>query len=134
MLKFLQLEQTVKDLGEKCISAVEKLQENLRAKESNLANYLRMDIGNCMDSCTTSPVESANSAIKHGPHKVNVNMNLDRVTKKMIQGVKTSLNWRKNRAHREENKSNQASCAPTKEFIIKKGQGLIDRAYDARHD
>ena len=130
---FLCEEETKKHLTQKCIRAVLALQEKLRAKEAKLANYMRMDSRNCLDACTTSPVESANNAIKHGPNKVSSNMNLDRSTERMISGVNRRLDKRRNQAFRDMNLRNQSSCAPTRDFIIPHGQRLIDRFYDLRH-
>ena len=88
---FLRLEETSRVLSKKCIKAVLGLLDKLQAKEYKLANYQRMDRKNCMDSCTTSPVESQNNAIKHGPNAVSSNMNMDRSTGKMLEGVNNRL-------------------------------------------
>ena len=85
-----------------------------------------------MDACTTSPVESANNSIKHGPWKVHSNMNLDRATKRMLSGIDARLSRRRNAAQRELNKSSYYSRAPTKDYVIPKGQGLIDHEFDSR--
>jgi hypothetical protein len=132
LTKFLNLEKTILELGSECINAVINLKENLRSREFKLANYIRMEMRNCMDACTTSPVESNNNAIKHGSFAVHCNMNLDKATQRMLNGFNSRLRRRKNRACRAVNKTNRASRAPTKKHIIQKGQGLIDRNYDER--
>ena len=133
LLKFLELDETVQNIGKDAVEAVLDLQHSLRAKEHKLAFYLRMDTHNSMDACTTSPVESANAAIKHGPNKVHSNMNLDKSTRKMIEGFNRRLKRRKNQALRDLGLTNLASRAPTSPYIITKIQGLIDRFYDQRH-
>ena len=130
LITFLDKPKTLDDLGVKCINAIKSLQENLRSKEYKLANHFRMDIRNCMDACTTSPVESANNSLKHGPRKVNSNMNIDRATKQMLNGIDSRLERRRNSANRAMNRSSYASRAPTSNHVIKKGQGLIDREFD----
>ena len=130
---FLRLEETSRVLSKKCIKAVLGLLDKLQAKEYKLANYQRMDRKNCMDSCTTSPVESQNNAIKHGPNAVSSNMNMDRSTGKMLEGVNNRLQERRNHAFRELNHSNHSSSAPTRDFVTPHGQRLMDRFYDLRH-
>jgi len=130
--QFLYLPEVVGVLGEDCINAVISLQENLRSKESKLAGYMRNDIKSCMDACTTSPVEGNNRVIKHGPSFINSRMNLDKTMARLMKGVNNRLQRRRNRARRELNETNNASCAPTKDYVIRKGQALIDRNYDAR--
>ena len=130
--QFIYLPEVVGVLGEDCINAVISLQENLRSKESKLAGYMRTDIKSCMDACTTSPVDGNNRVIKHGPSFINSRMNLDKTMARLMKGVNNRLQRRRNRARRELNETNNASCAPTKDFVIRKGQALIDRNYDAR--
>ena len=67
------------------------LQAALLTKEYKLANYLRMEIRNCMDACTTSPVESNINSIKHGSYAVHANMNLDKSTERMIMVLTTAF-------------------------------------------
>ena len=132
LTKFLQREHVQGALSQECIAAVTSLQDNLKTKEYKLAGYIRMDRMNCMDACTTSPVEGNNNAIKHGPSRLNSNLNIDNMTKKLVDGIQDRLRKRINGAIREMNKSNKASRAPTKEYLIRKGQGLVDRHYDER--
>ena len=132
LLKFLKMKTTRKVLGKKCIHAVKELQKNLQTKEAKLANYIRMGMKNCMDACTTSPVESNNNAIKHGAFKVTSNMNIDKVTKNLMNHINSRLRKRRHKAIRQVNQVSKASRAHTKNHVIPKGQGLIDRNYDAR--
>ena len=132
--KFLQLEETRSVLSDNCINAVVKLQDNLRSKEYKLAGYHRIYIPNCMDACTTSPVESNNNAVKHGPSRVNARRNLDETVNRLIKGINTRFSQRNNKAKREVNRNNTASCAPTSDYFIEKGQGLIDRYHDHSHE
>ena len=71
------LPQTRKVLSKDCIEAVMDLQHALNSKQHKFAGYRRLYIKNYIDACTTSPVEGHNHVIKHGPDKVNRNLNLD---------------------------------------------------------
>ena len=132
LLKFLKMDTTKNILSKKCIHAVKELQKNLQTKEAKLANYIRMEMKNCMDACTTSPVESNNHAIKHGAFKVTSNMNIDKVIQRLLDHVNARLRKRKKNAIRQVNQVSKASRAPTKNHLIPKGQGLVDRNYDSR--
>lgn len=99
-----------------------------------MAGYQRMDRKCCMDACTTSPAESMNNTIKHHSSKTNSRMNLDTSMRKIITGITNRLKRRHNQADREMSKKNNASRAPTKDYIIAKGQRLADRNFDASID
>ena len=71
-------------LKKRCINRMYKLQQSLLTKEYKLTSYIQMDIRNCMDACTTSPVESNNNTIKYGALGTHANMNLDKSTQRMI--------------------------------------------------
>ena len=107
---------------------------NLRTKESKLAGYLRIDIKRCMDAKTTSPAESQNSLIKSGPSKIASNMNIDKSINRLLKGITNRYNIRLKSACQELAQRNYSSCAPTKDYLIKKGQGLLDAQYDKRMD
>ena len=130
---FLNDRATVRDLSEKCREMAVELQEIMKTKESKLANYKRMEIRNCMDAMTTSPVESCNSALKHGSHAVHSNMNLETTCKKTLDGIHNKIQRRRNAAEREIARRNNSSRGTTKNDVIKKGQGLIDAESDRRH-
>ncbi|KAL7543722.1 hypothetical protein ACHAXR_013004 [Thalassiosira sp. AJA248-18] len=132
LTRFLRKESTVDALGSECINAIVAFHENLKSKESKLAGYIRKEVMNCMDACTTSPVESNNNALKHGPSKISSNMNVDNATVRLLDGINTRLKRRHYQAKRELNRRNMASQAPTKDYIIGKGQALSDRNHD-RH-
>ena len=78
LTKFLKRSDTTEMIGEDCVNAVLDLQNTLRTKEYKLAGYRRNEIKCGMDACTTSPVESNNNAIKHGPSGINSKMNLSK--------------------------------------------------------
>ncbi len=56
---------TVRDLSEECRAKAVELKEIIKVKESKLANYVQMEIQNCLDAMTTLPVESYNR-VSHG--------------------------------------------------------------------
>ena len=82
---------TFKALGSDCINGFLALKESLKSKESKLAGYVRHELTNCMDACTTSPVESNNNALKHGPSKITSTMNIDKSTVRLLTGMLSSL-------------------------------------------
>ena len=61
--QFRRHKRTESNLGTKCVSAMLVFSESLVEKELYLANYMRHTITSCMDSATTSPVESQNSIV-----------------------------------------------------------------------
>lgn len=63
LIIFLNDKRTVTALGKKCIQSMISFAEMLLDKEIYLANYRRKYTTNCMDSMTTSPVESQNQVI-----------------------------------------------------------------------
>ena len=119
-------------MSDKCQKACLDLQEILRSKEDKLGNHLRHRIHNCMDALTTSPVESSNCALKHGSHAIHSNMNLDNTCTRALDGVQNKIQRRRNAAEREMARTNNASRGVTKDFLIRKGQGLIDKEHDNR--
>ena len=84
-----------------------------------------------MDACTTSPAESQNNSLKHKSSNVNSRMNLSTSVRKVVDGISDRLERRKSKADRELSQTNMSSQAPTKNYLIKKGQGLADCNFDA---
>lgn len=130
--EFLSRKRTKDDLGHECILAAKKLQEHLREREHKLGNHFRMDILHCNEACTSSPAESMNSTIKHGPIATNSNLSLNKSASRMVDGINTRLDRRSADAVREMNSTYYASCAPTNDHIIHQGQGQIDHCFDQR--
>lgn len=112
--KFVTLPQITKVLSKECINAILDLAGSLRSKEHKLAGYLRQDIKDCLDACTTSPVESNNNAIKHGPNFVNSKMNLDKTVLRLLTGIQERLRKRLDEAEMELHKTNYSSRCPMK--------------------
>ena len=129
---FLDRKQTSVDLGIDCINAMRSLLLNLRTKENKLAGYHRTFIKNSKDAKTTSPVEGHNRQIKKGPSYVNNNMHMDKMISRFIAGISARYARRQKAANRELAQKNQSSLAPTRDYVIVKGQALIDTNYDAR--
>ena len=109
----------MRTLKKRYINRIYKLQQSLLTKEYKLASYIRMDIRNCMDACTTSPVESNNNSIKHGAFGTHTNMNLEKGTQRMIDGFNSRLCCCRNIAVRETHEENNALCALTKHLLIR---------------
>ena len=90
--------ETVNAVGEKCVEAMKALQLNLKGKGRYLTHYRGMGLTMCLDTMTTSPVESMNELTTHGPRGVDSNMNLSR-------SVVTMTQRHDDRAHRHMQKS-----------------------------
>ena len=129
---FLHREDTLEALGKDCVNAAIALQNNLKTKENKLAGYRRTHVKCCMDACTTSPAESNNNTIKHGSFPISSKLNLSNSVQRLLKGINKRLERRRNQAIREEYITNKASCAPTSDYVIPKGQALMDRNYDDR--
>ena len=132
LTKFIKRADTKEMIGEECVNAILDLQNTLRTKEFKLAGYRRKDIKCGMDACTTSPVESNNNAIKHGPSGINSKMNLNKSITNLLRGINNRYKRRRNHAKRQEYRLNLASRAPTRQFVIPEGQALMDRNFDSR--
>ncbi len=79
-----------------CLQAVIELKENLRKKQSYLANHIWFNCRNCMDAMTASLVESCNHAMKIGTFSVHFNMNLETTCAKVLEGVELQIQHQKN--------------------------------------
>ena len=88
-------------MSNECINAIVALKTTLRNKESKFAGYQRRNIRNSLDAMTTSPVEGNNRVIKHGPFKVTSNMNLDKSTRRIVQGINSRIRLRNEAAAKE---------------------------------
>ena len=132
LLVFLKRNETLSVLGQDCINGVRSLLLNRKTKERKLAGYMRNLIKNSKDAKTTSPVEGHNRQVKKGPSSVNNNMHLDKMLERFISGITNRYRRRHTAANRELAMKNQASQAPTSPYLIRKGQGLIDKNYDVQ--
>ena len=129
--RFLRDDRTITDLGLSCVSAIITFAESLVDKEKYLANHIRMYTTNCMDSETTSPVESQNSTIKQ-KLGVNANMDIHRGIEKITENTNRSIHQQKDGALRSLNQVNLLSRSPTKTILITKTQAIADHSYDKR--
>ena len=59
-------------------------------------------------------------------------MHMDKMMTRFINRIKVQYSRRQKAANRELAHKNQSSLAPTRDYVIRKGQGLIDTNYDAR--
>ena len=132
LLLFLGYEGTKEVLSKECIAAVKEFAVTLYNKESRLANYVKKEVTNSMDASTTSPVEAMNFVLKHGQKKLHSNMDIDNSLSNAIDSTTSRIERRQNEAFREMHRTNLSSRAPTKDDLIRKGQGLVDVSFDAR--
>ena len=87
-------EETQQVLSTNCLNALKKLKDNLASKEDKFAGYVQLTSKNCMDAMTTSPVESQNRVLKHGPDAIHPNTNLNRAVSKIVNSSITRLRLR----------------------------------------
>ena len=128
---FLRDDRTLTDLGSSCVAAKIAFAESLMDKEKYLGNHIRLYTTNCMDSETTSPVESQNSIVKE-KLGVNANMDIHCGIEKITKNTNRSIHLQKEAALRALNQVNLSSRAPTKNIIIAKTQAIADHNYDDR--
>ncbi len=129
---FLTNQRTYSGFSESCCLAIVELQENLCSKEAKLGNHFHLFLRNCMDTMTTSLVESCNHSVKPGTFSVHLNMNLDMTCAMILDGAKTRIQQQRNSAELEMAKFNHVSRGITKEILIMKGQYLVDQEHDNR--
>ena len=82
LCEFLELEQTIYDLGHKCIAAVKSLQLDLYDKQDKFAGYRRHGTKNCFGAMTTSPAE--NQVLQTRRTGIDAKHNLDKSLTKAI--------------------------------------------------
>ena len=88
--RFLRSATTQEILSPECISSCIDFAEKLKDKEKFLGNHHRIYITNCMDSMTTSPVESQNNIV-HNKLGVRSNLNADRGIIRIVKNTSKSL-------------------------------------------
>ena len=130
LTSFLGCGDTKDAIGTKCIQAVIELQMSLKSKESKLAGYIRKDIKCSMDAPTTSPSESQNNFTKHFESHINSTMNISKSLPTLLNKNDRRIKLNNDKAVRELASHNLVSCAPTKNYLNKKGQGLADHYFD----
>ena len=85
---FLKNDRTMMDLSVSCRAAVTAFAEALVDKEQYLGNHIRIYTTNCMDSETTSPVESQNSIVKEKlgiSGKMDIHKGIEKLRKTRIE-------------------------------------------------
>ena len=129
---FLKHDQTMKDLSVSCHAAVTAFAEALVDKEQYLGNHIRMYTTNCMDSETTSPVESQNSIVKE---KLGIRgkMDIHKGIEEIAENTNQTIQHQKEEALRMLNQANMASRSPTKDIMIPKSQAIADLNFDCRN-
>jgi hypothetical protein len=85
-----------------------------------------------METMTTSPVESMNELIKHGPQGVDSNMNLRKSVQTMTNTIYERFEDHRKNTLREMNVINRASQSNTKRNVERKAQYLFDILFDNR--
>jgi hypothetical protein len=111
------------------VSAIIKFAHALVDTEKYLGNHIRLYTTNCMDSETTSPVESQNSNVKE-KLGVTTNMDIHKGIGKITDNTNRVIHQQKEAALRSLNRENMSSRAPPKNMIIAKSQVIADSNYD----
>ena len=90
--------------------------EILVEKETYLGNHMQSYTTNCMDSETTSPVESQNSIVKQ-QLGVNGKMDIHKGIEKIADNTKRKIQKQKEHALISCNQVNMSSRSLTKDYI-----------------
>ena len=85
---------------------------------------------NCIDSATTSPVESQ-SQIVHGHLGVHTNLNIEKGIERMTKYTDEKAKEAESQSLRSLEQINLSSCSPTSQYIIVRSQGIDDQNYDS---
>ena len=129
---FLEDNDTVRAIGREAVTAVFQLKQTLRDKENKLAGYVRHGMKNHMHAMTTSPTEGQNKHIRHGPDQIGQKYQTHKALRRMLNRIERTFNHRKDRAHAELFQNTLFSNAWTRDYLIRKGQALIDRNHAKR--
>ena len=133
LLCFLEERNTVKALSRDGVAAVFQLKRTIRDKEHNkLAGYVRHGVKNHMHAMTTSPTEGQNLHLRHGPDKIGQKYQTHKAMWRLLNRIERTFNQRKQRAHAGLFNDALFSSAWTRDYLIRKGQALIDRNH-AKH-
>jgi hypothetical protein len=127
--EFLKSKKVKRHLSTECISAILKYGDALICKETYLSNHHRMYITNCMDSATTSPVESQNQIV-HGHLGVRTNLNIEKGIERMAKYTDERAVESHNQSLRNLEQINLSSRSPTSKYIIVRSQAIADQNYD----
>ena len=129
---FLKMPTTQKALGQECIAAMFKLKLTLREKEHKLAGYVRHGIKSNMGAMTTSPTEGQNKHIRHGDDHCSVRHHANTALRRLIVRIQRNFRARRAQAHSELARNCVFSNAWTSDYLIRKGQALLDRNHANR--
>lgn len=99
-------------LSIECIASIIKYAESLYDKEKYLSNHHCKYVINCMDSVTTSPLESENQII-HGHLGIQSNLNIDKGIERMTEYSHKKGNENKNISLQNLEQKNLSSCVHT---------------------
>ena len=129
---FLGERETVKALSKEAVAAVFALKRTLRDKEPKLAGYVRHGVKNHMGAMTTSPTEGQNVHIRHGQDKIGVKYQSHKAMRRLLNRIQRNFSLRKQRAHAELARNTLFLNAWTRDYLIRKGQTLLDHNHAKR--
>jgi len=124
--------ETVKALSKEAATAVFAWKHTHRDKEPKLAGYVRHGVKNHTGAMTTSPTEGQNVHIRHGQDKIGVKYQSHKAMRRLLNRIQRNLSLRQQRAHAELARNTLFSNAWTRDYLIRKGQALLDRNHAKR--
>ena len=130
LVDFLQLPSTVRAVGKPCVDAVKDLQLDMYTKQAKFAGYQRHYVKGATSAMTTSPAEG--QILNTRKLGVNAQTPMDRSVKKSLGRVVSNYCDRHAAAQRELAYVSLSSRSPTSQYLNQRGEGLLDRYYDAR--
>ena len=120
---------TVYVLDVALVEQIKMFQAHLMSKEKYLAHHIRVNITMCADAMTTSPVESMNDLTKN-TFGIGANMNLSTSVVALVEDHGGRYERFNNSMLLKMDSTNLASRAPTKQYIQKQCQHMIDHFHD----
>ena len=123
---FLEEPETVKALKKDAISAILRMKRTLKDKEPKLAGYVRHGMKSNMGAMTTSPAESQNAHIRAGPDAAGQKYQTHTSLRRILTRIQRNFRNRRAQAHAELARNTLFSSAWTRDYLIKKGQALLD--------
>ena len=129
---FLNKTATKRAIGSKGVNAIKKMKRELRSKEHKLAGYIRHGIKSNMLAMTTSPAECHNHHIRHGIDNASCRHPCHESIRRTVTRIQRAFRERRGRAHDELSSVSMFSRAWSSDFLIRKGQALVDRNHARR--
>ena len=130
LMAFLKKPSTIHAVKRPCIAAVRKLAHKMYTNRVKFSGFSRMFLKDVVSAMTTSPVEGQiGESRKTG---INAATPLQDSMTKLVGRADRNLDERDLAAHQELASVNHASCSPTNQYLIRRGEYLVCRCHDER--